>query len=443
MRQVTGPTIEEPTTLVVEAADSERPLGTSTVSTAIAETKPMVWLTGVEGIARLLSFGFYLIAARVLAPQGFGVVQYTITVSLLAFGALQVLVTAIIRELGVDRDDHARTREVLGSSLAVAVALWVITSLLCLAVQAAGLASGANTLGLLAVLAGTAAFQIYYSIGRGMGDPGRQAASYAGASLAQLLMFGVLALLTQPTPTQALLIFGGSSFVPVLLYEWKRPVLRGRPLPVRRHVVRRLWLIGAPLLVAQVCYLLWNSLDQLWVQGALGSYHVGLYASAKNISLALIVIPGGVTGVLLPRISQLLTAGEVDAARRLVWLGTLGAAAASALIAVAIILLRVPLLGELYGHPYRAAAGALAALSCGMVCYAAFASLTMAAVAWGRPKVYAASIGVAAAGELVGFQVFGCRNLLTAGIVYSASIAIALLFVIILLRVRPLWAPGT
>jgi len=214
-------------------------------------------------------------------------------------------------------------------------------------------------------------------------------------------------------------------------------VLRGRPLPVRRHVVRRLWLIGAPLLVAQVCYLLWNSLDQLWVQGALGTYQVGLYASAKNISLVLIVIPGGATGVLLPRVAQLLKAERPDAARRLILLGTVGATGASALIALGIILLRVPLLGDLYGRPYRAAAGALAALSCGMVCYAAFASLTMAAVAWGRPKVYAAAIAVAALIEALAFELFGCRNLVSAGIVYSASIALALLFVLILLRSRP------
>ncbi len=428
---------------VVAPVDSERPLGTSAVSGVIAEAKPMIWLTAVEAAARILSFGFYLVAARVFTPHGFGVVQYTITVSLLAFGGIQVLMTAIIRELGVDRDDHVRTREVLGSSLAVAVALWAITSLLCLAAQAAGLATGASTLGLLAVLGGTAAFQIYYSIGRGLGDPGRQAASYAGASFAQLVMFGGLAILTHPTPTQALLIFGGSSFVPVLIYEWKRPVLRGRPLPVRRDVVRRLWLIGAPLLVAQACYLLWNSLDQLWVQGALGTYQVGLYASAKNISLALIVIPGGVTGVLLPRVAQLLRAGSPDAARRLIYWGTIGATAASAVIAAAIILLRVPLLGDLYGRPYRAAAGALAALSCGMVCYAAFASLIMAAVAWGRPKVYMAAIAVAAVIETLGFELLGCRNLVIAGIVYSVAIAVALLFLLMLLRARPLWTRET
>ncbi len=422
----------------VAPAEIELSPETGAVSSALAETKPMVWLTAVEGAARLLSFGFYLIAAREFTPQGFGVVQYTITVGLLAFGGLQVLVTAIIRELGVDRFDHERTREVLGSSLAVAAVLWLATSLLCLAAQAVGLARGASTLGLVAVIAGTAVFQIYYSIGRGLGEPGRQAASYAGASLAQLLMFGLLVLVTHPSPTEALLIFGGSSLVPVLAYELWRPVLRGQPLPIRGTVVRRLWLIGAPLLLAQACYLLWNSVDQLWVQGALGTYRVGLYAPAKNISQGLIVVPGGVAGVLLPRVAQLVETGQAPAARRVLRWGVIGATVASAVLAAAIILLRMPLLEDLYGHVYRASAGALIALSCGMVCYAAFAALTIGAVAWGRPGVYAASIAVAAVVELLILVLFGCHSLVDAGVAYSVSIGAALLSVLLILRVRPL-----
>ena len=109
------------------------------------------------------------------------------------------------------------------------------------------------------------------------------------------------------------------------------------------------------------------------------------------------------------------------------------------MVALCIIVLRVPLLGHLYGDPYRAAAGALAALSCGMICYAAFASLTTAAVAWGRPKVYTAGMAVAALAEVLGFEIFGCQSLIAAGIVYSGSIAVGLVFVLMLLRIRPLW----
>ena len=436
---VSGAAVKGPPVALATSVDDARPEAGGGAPRGFGEARPMVWLTGVEGVARILSFGFYLLAARVFEPQDFGVVQYTITVAMLAFGGLQVLATAIVRELGVDRADEARTRAVLGSSIAAAVVLWGATSLLWLIAASAGLGGGTDTLGLLAVLAGTAAFQVYYSIGRGLGDKRRQAASYVGASLAQLIAFGALAALTNPTTTQALLIFGGSSFVPVVIYEWISPVLRGWPLTVSRDVLRRLWLLGAPLLIAQVGYLLWNSLDQLWVHGSLGSYSVGIYASAKNLSQGLIIVPAGITGVLLPRVAQLSSEGRSAAARRVVILGTAGAAGVSAILALMLVVLRVPLLTDLFGSPYAGASDALVAQACGMVCYAAFASLTMAAVGWGRPRVYTAGIAVAAALEAAGFVIFGCRSLLTAGVMYSASIALALVFVLGLLRLRPLW----
>jgi O-antigen/teichoic acid export membrane protein len=414
-----------------------RPISTARAR-AVREARPMVWLTAVEGGAKLLSFAFYLIAARVLQPQGFGVVQYTITVGAVAFGALQVLATVIVRELGAVRDDRPGTHDVLGSSLAVAGGLWVLSSLLCLLAQGLGFARGASTLGLLSVLGGTAVFQTYYSIARGTGEGGRQAAAYAGGSLAQLIVFGLLAAFTRPSATTALLIYGASSLVPVVAYELWRPVVRAQPLRVRRHVIRRLWLLGAPLLIAQICYLVWNSLDQLWVEGALGTFQVGLYSSAKNLSQLFIIVPGGITGVLLPRVAQLRAAQDDRGARRLIAWGTVIGVAISALLAVGVIFLRAPLLGLLYGHLYRAAAGALAALSLGMVCYAAFTALTMAAVGWGRPGVYTAGIAVAGVLEALGLAVFGGHHSIAAAWAYAGSIGGALLFVLLMLRVRPL-----
>ena len=402
----------------------------------------MLWLTGVEGGARILSFGFYLVAARMFTPHGFGVVQYTITVSMLAIGLLQVLATAVMRELGAVRGDRNGTREVLGSSLAVAAGLWAATAVLCLAAQAEGLVGGASNVGLLVALSGTGALQVYYAIARGLGDPRRQAATYAGASFVQLLMIAALAVVAHPTPAQALVIFGASSLLPILLYEWKQPVLRGQSIGVRRGVVRRLWLVAAPLIVAQVGYLLWNSLDQLWVQGTLGTSQIGVYAAAKNLSLALLVVPAGISGVLLPRVSQLRSVEKTNEGRRLVLWGTAGSVAVSAVLALMIGVLRVPLLGELYGHSYRSASGALAALSIGMVCYAGFAVLTMAAVGWGRPNVYTAGIAVAVVLEALALKFFGHHSLTAAAVAYSASMAGALAFVVVLLGVRPLWGEG-
>jgi O-antigen/teichoic acid export membrane protein len=398
----------------------------------------MLWLTGVEGGARLLSFVFYIMAARALDPSGFGVVQYTITVATVAFGGIQVFVTVLIRELGAARRDVDRINEMLGSSLALAAGLLVISSLLCVVAQLAGLATAANTYGLLAVLAGMTGFQIYYGVSRGLGDANRQMAAYLGASLAQLVAFGALVAFAHPGPTAALLVFGFSSFVPVVLYEWRKPVLRGQPLHMSRPALRKLWILAAPLLVAQIAYLLWNSLDQLWVQKALGTYQVGLYAPAKNISQAMLVIPGGVCGVLLPRVAHLKTSGKPDRARSLMLWGTVGAVGLSAIVAATITLIRVPLLGTLYGHAYLAASGPLAVLCLGMVFASAFATLTIAAIGWGRPGVFTFGVTVAAASEAAFLALSGGHSLMTAAVGYAVSSAAAALGVMILLHLKPL-----
>src|SRR5204862_3817196 len=95
------------------------------------ELRPMAALTFSEGSGRLLSFVFYVVAARLLTTHGFGVLRYTIALSLLAFGLLQVLVTALARELGAARGDEGATDLVLGSGLAAAPLLLGASSLLC------------------------------------------------------------------------------------------------------------------------------------------------------------------------------------------------------------------------------------------------------------------------------------------------------------------------
>jgi hypothetical protein len=236
---------------------------------AARELRPMASLTLAEGGSRLLSFAFYLVAAHQLSTAGFGELRYTTTLSTLAFVAGQVVVTGLTRELGAARGHEARTSAVLGSSLAAAAAVVGVSGLVAWAAVAAGLLPGSNALGLVVTLAGLAVFQLYYAIGRGLGESLRPALTYLGGSLVQLVVFVAVALVASPGPTLALLVFGLSSFVPVLWLEATRPVVRGRALRVERALLGALWRVGAPLLAAQVGYLIWTSADQIWVASTL------------------------------------------------------------------------------------------------------------------------------------------------------------------------------
>jgi O-antigen/teichoic acid export membrane protein len=395
----------------------------------------MAALTFAEGTARLLSFGFYLVAARLLTTSEFGVVRYTIALSLLAFGGLQVLVTGLLRELGAGRADPGRAPAAIGTALTAAGLVLAGSLLLCVVAGVAGLTGSANLPGLLVCLAGLAAFQLYYAAARGLGDPRRAVIAYAGGSFAQLSISAV-ALAIHPTVTTALLVYGLSGLLAILACELYRPVLR--QLRFSGDVMRRLRGLGGPLLVAQVGFLVWLTADQVWVDRTLGERELGLYGAAKTLSQVFIILPAGVAGALLPRVAELRAAGRSDAARRLVYAAGAGLFLGTLAVAAVVIAARSSVLEVLFGEAYGAAGPALAGLSLGMVAYASFVGLTEGAVGWGRPGVYSTGIVVAAVAEVVALLWLSGSGISDAAWASAGSMALGLCTVVILLVLRPL-----
>jgi O-antigen/teichoic acid export membrane protein len=403
-----------------------------------SELRPIFVSTFGEGGSRAVNFLFYLAVARALSPAGFGEVRYTITLATVALCLTQVLSNAMNRELGAARLDLARTREVLGSALAVGVALWLGSVALCVLASAASLTGTASALGLVAALSGLTVFQLYYAAARGLGAAERAAVIYFGTAVVNLGAFLAVWALTTPTPTIALVIFGTSSVVPILVAELARPVVAKAGLRVARRPLPGLWRIGGPLILAQIGYLTWVSADQIWVETQLGSHEIGLYSAARNLSILLLVIPAGVAGVLAPRVAELLSARREDRAARLLRLVSVAATLAVGALATVLILAREELLTFLYGDEYGAAAPALVGLCVSAVAYTAFAVVANGAVGWGRPRVYAAGVAVAACVEVVALLVTDSTSASTAAWSSAGGIFAALLVILGWLRLRPL-----
>jgi O-antigen/teichoic acid export membrane protein len=233
-------------------------------------------------------------------------------------------------------------------------------------------------------------------------------------------------------------IFGTSSVVPILVAELARPVVAKAGLRVARRPLPGLWRIGGPLILAQIGYLTWVSADQIWVETQLGSHEIGLYSAARNLSILLLVIPAGVAGVLAPRVAELLSARREDRAARLLRLVSVAATVAVGGLATVLILARGELLTFLYGDEYGAAAPALVGLCVSAVAYTAFAIIANGAVGWGRPRVYAAGVAVAACVEVVALLVTDSTSASTAAWSSAGGIFAALLFILGWLRLRPL-----
>jgi O-antigen/teichoic acid export membrane protein len=372
------------------------------------------------------------------APHGFGVLRYTTTLALLALGASQVLATALNRELGAARNDRARYPALIGSASVVALAIFATAAVLLLAAHAGGLTGSADLAGLLVVLLGFATFQLYYAIARGCGDFTRAAAVYAGGSFFQLVTFIGIVLVTRPGPTAALVVFGVSTLLPILLYETIRPVLRTSGFRVDRRALAIFWRLGSPLLVAQIGYAVWSSADSIWVENTLGTANVGIYGAAKTLSQVFLVVTVGVNGVVLPRAAELVSAGRVQEATRLVHSAAAGVMTLIAVMAAVTVAIRSPLLDMVYGDRYAAAAGALSALAISASLYGAFQTLCMGAVAFARPRVYTAGMTTAAAALLSLLLLGHGHSPAFAAWAVAASIGAGLACVLLVLVRRPL-----
>jgi lipopolysaccharide exporter len=406
------------------------------------ELGSMTRLVLSEGAARGLSFLYYIVAARVLAPEGFGVVRYTITLALLVMGAEMALTTVVQRELGAARADPLHTRKVMGSALAVAAGVFLAFSVLSAAAAAGGLTGSADLPGLLVVFGGFAAFQLYYTIARGRGDFTRAAIVYAGGTLTQLVLLVMVIALTRPTPTAALVVFGLSGLLPIVVYEAKRPLVRGGGLSLDRQVLRSFWRVGSPLLIAQIGYAVWSSADSIWVERALGTEEIGLYGASKNLAQVFFVVTVGVNGVLLPRVAELVASGEKGEARLLTYAAAAGVMGIIGALAAVAIPLRSALVTTVYGDGYAGAAPALIGLAVGAVLYGGFQTFSMGAVGFGRPGVYTVGIGVAAVAEVLLLALVGGESSSAAAWAVAISTGAGLAVVVVRLVFRPLSRRG-
>jgi O-antigen/teichoic acid export membrane protein len=361
----------------------------------------MAVLTLAEGAARGLSFGFYLLAAHVLLPSGFGVVQYTIALATVMLAPIQLLGLALRRELGADRADRPAEDATLGTGLALSLGALLLTLVLTGAAALLGLADTASAGGLLAVIAGLASFELYYAIARGRGEFRRAATAYAGGALLQLLVFTGVALASEPSPTAALCIYGASSIVPILAFEALSPMLRRRPLRIRRASARRAWITSRPLAAGVTAFLVWSSADQIWVGTTFGSADIGFYGAARNVAQVLMVPIVGFTGALMPRVAELRASGESERALALIRSTTWALLACCGAMAALLVAGRSLILEGLYGDAYGAGAPALVGLCVGMVLFAGFSGLGQGATGWGAPRVYAVGYLVAALVEVI------------------------------------------
>ncbi|HEV3000731.1 MAG TPA: oligosaccharide flippase family protein, partial [Solirubrobacteraceae bacterium] len=330
----------------------------------------------------------------------FGVVRFTLAAALVATMLTSVLSTSAGREIGRARGDRAGVGPALGSAAAAAAALLALTVVVLVGLHAAGVLGDTPLVGLLVAVVGVAALELYYAVSGGLGRVRRLVASYAGASVLQLLALVALVLVADPGATTVLVLFGASNVVACAAIELARPIWPRRQLGLSAGSLRRLRDVAVPLAAGHIGFTVWSWSDLMWVESTFGGEDTGFYGAAKTLSMLFIVVPAAIRAILMPRLAYLRAKEDDRAARALGLRIAAGSAAVALVLALLVVAVRTPLVELLYGSDYAPATAPLLGLVVAMALFMPFASVVAVAVGWGRPSLGAACLVAAAAVEL-------------------------------------------
>jgi O-antigen/teichoic acid export membrane protein len=397
----------------------------------------------MEMAARLLSLAFYVAAGRLLLPAEFGVFRYTAALGGTLFLLGNILGRATMRELGAtDRDEDAFFR-----TAAAAVVLALPMSLLAIGAATGLVLSGAtptaNLLGLVAMLVGRTCFEVYYAVARGGRMVGRMAATYIGFSALQIVLLLGYAAVRDVDATTTLVIFGVSMLVPIVICELRRPVLVGHLRFPVGDARRKILATAKPLLLSHTFFLMWATLDQLFVEATLDDLDVGYYGAAKTLAHMFSVLPFALNAALVPRIAALRTRGDAARARRLLRITLIASVSATAAGAAIVAVLGPTIVSVLFGEEFRPAGTALGILGFGYTAYMAVGVISAVAVGWGRKALYTVVAGVAGVCQLVLLLTVDYSSAADVARINAVSMVAALLVSATWITVSPLGSGGS
>lgn len=254
-------------------------------------------------IARVLGLVFSLVLARAFTPQNYGAVQYAITFSgIVCIGTQPFVQHVLARFVGKYKEDSAALDEYLNAIWRILAVLTLGTFVLAIPIM---LATDNFNLGVLVIFVGITVFYGYYGLARGQGANYRLLAVYLGSNIVQLVAIVLVVFVLGSRATlPALLIYGSSYFLPIVLAQMFHPLHLGlKRQPPRRETVITLLKFAGPIWVTHACYMLYSTVDVLLLNSYRGSGEVGVYALSKTLSAAFGFIPLGITTILMPKVA--------------------------------------------------------------------------------------------------------------------------------------------
>ncbi len=332
-------------------------------------------------LARLLGFGFSLVLARLLSPDDYGFIQYTLTLAgLVTMLTLPFGQHVLARYIGNVKDKPAELDEFLATAWIILIGLVAVTLLI--AIPALWIA-GRLSLGLIIVFLGFTLHYTYFGLARGFMASWRLMAAYLGSNVVQIVAIIILyVFMGERSPMPALIIYGASYLLPIALLQLSQPFpVRFRWFVPDRAYVRRILKFSAPIWISHVAYTFYAGLDILLIERFLGTGAVGMYALTKTLTMLLSFVPTGLTTVLLPRVA----AGGGESHRTLLRNSIGLSLATNVLLLIVMLIAYQPFIRFVFGEDYVVPLAVLVMLAFSEIAFGIQGLITAVVVGSGQP----------------------------------------------------------
>jgi O-antigen/teichoic acid export membrane protein len=252
-------------------------------------------------VMNVATYGFNLVAARLLVPAEFGALTALLSLILIANVVALALQASIARRISVHPGQttqivHTASRVALAVSLAVGLATAVSSPLLTPAFSFDSLWA-VVWCGAMLVPLTLAGAQL--GVAQGTGRWGKLAALYMGNGFGRLLG-GVAGLAIEPTATNAMMGLAIGAWLPVILGSGLLKATGAGDVHSRRPLAFETVASASTLLA----YFAFSNVDALLARGGFEAHDSGLYASGLILTKSTLFLPQFVSVVFFPSLAR-------------------------------------------------------------------------------------------------------------------------------------------
>ncbi|MEM3396991.1 MAG: oligosaccharide flippase family protein [Thermoplasmata archaeon] len=327
-----------------------------------------------------LNFVFFLLAARFLLFEDFGVFRYLVSLGMIFYNSLFAGIYTTMTRFLSSEEKQTIGFNVLGFSTILLLASLPIMVFI-----------GGISLCLLALSFFVSQFA--YSYFRGIHAYKQLSLYLVAANAIRIALLGFL-YLCSPEVLLFSFIYLVATLLPLPFVLSRKALCASHGL-LNKNLLKRLVRFSLPLYVSSIAYILVANLDAVFVKEFLSPAELSYYMAAKTLMTVFVFAPFAVSTVMLPE-----TAKNMEIKKNLQF-GLALTAGISFLLAIPFLLIPTTLLGIIYPESYLPASQVLPTLSIAMVLFACsdvFASVWTGA---GKPLYEGFVLGIAAVADVV------------------------------------------